>query len=178
MRWLRFAVLVVVVTVVQASLLDRIAVSSLSIKPDLLLILLVFFALYGVPRSSQKRRAADFDISEAIISSFVIGFFADIIGPPPTMGVRMISFGLFGTVMAQLFRAISLGRMFYQGGAIMLTGILAGILIRFLTSLKGQPSTALVVVCWTCLYSAVIGPFLFLPSAWWMGIKAVRKGRR
>ncbi|MHC4477372.1 MAG: hypothetical protein ACYTEL_17125 [Planctomycetota bacterium] len=176
MRWLRFSVLVVFVTVVQASLLDRIAVSSLSIKPDLLLILLVFFALYGVPRSSQKRRAADFDISEAIISSFVIGFFADVIGP--SMGPRMISFGILGTVMAQLFRVISLGRMFYQGGAIVLTGVLAGILIHFLTFLKGQPSTALVVVGWTSLYSAVIGPFLFLPGAWWMGIKAVRKGRR
>jgi rod shape-determining protein MreD len=106
MRWFRFSLFVIAVTLIQAGLVD--IISLVNVRPDLLLILLVFFAIYC-------------DTTEAIISSFAIGFAADIIGS--AMGPQMISFGLFGTLLG------------------------------------------------TSLYSAIIGPFLFLPSAWLMRIK-------
>ncbi len=165
MRWFRFAVFICLVTVLQASLVDIIAVTHLDIRPDLLLILLVFFSIYCSG-------------SEAIITSFTIGFAADIIGS--TMGVRIISFGLFGTLLAYLHRVITIKKMPYQSLTIFITGLLTGVLVHFLTLLKGQPAEPNVyaVVFWTSLYSGFVGPFLFLPTAWWMRIKTYRFGRR
>jgi len=163
MRWVRFAVFICVVTVLQTSLVDVIAVTG--IKPDLLLILLVFFAVYC-------------SSSEAIIISFVIGFAADIIAS--SMGPRIISFGLFGTALAYLNRVIAIRRMPYQSLAIFVTGLLAGTLTSLLTLLQGSSPTSTmdILLFWIPLYSAVVGPFLFLPCAWWMRIKAVRFSRR
>ncbi len=164
MRWFRFAVIILTVTVLQASLLDIIAVTGLNIKPDLLLILLVFFAIYC-------------NTSEVIITSFTIGFAADIISP--AMGPQIISFGLSGTALAYLHQVIAIKKMSYQSAAIFITGFLAGVVVHFLTYLKGQPtgSNVYTVVFGTSLYSALVGPFLFLPSVWWMRIKTHRFGR-
>jgi rod shape-determining protein MreD len=167
MRWLRFAVFVLIVTVLQASLLlDIIAVTTLNIKPNLLLILLVFFAIHC-------------NTTDAIIISFVIGFAADIsIGP--AMGSQTISFGLFGTALAYLTRIISVKKYPYQALAIFMTASLVGTLVHFLSLLKGQAvvSNIFTTIMGTALYSAVVGPFLFLPAAWWMRIKTQRFGRR
>jgi rod shape-determining protein MreD len=147
--------------VLQASLVDIIAVTN--IKPDLLLILLVFFAIYC-------------NSSEAIITSFMIGFAADIIIVGSAMGPRMISYGLFGTLLAYLQRVIAIRKMSYQSLAIFVTGLLAGTLAHLLTVLKGSSATSDVyaVLFWIPLYSAIVGPFLFLPSAWWMRMKTHR----
>ena len=161
MRWLRFAVLLCLSMVLQAGLL-----ANLNIKPDLLLILLVFFAVYC-------------DTSEAIITSFAIGFAADIIVIGSAMGPRIVSFGLVGTLLAYLHRVIAIRKMPYQAAAIFAAGVLAGAVAHFLASLKGQPlaPNMYTVLFGTSLYSAIVGPFLFLPSAWWMRIKVQRFSR-
>ncbi len=165
MRWSRFAVFICVVTLLQAGLLDVVAVTRLNIKPDLLLILLVFFAVYC-------------NTTEAVITSFSIGFAADIIGT--VVGPQIISFGLFGTLLAHLNSVIAIKKMPYQSLVIFIAGLLTGLLAHFLAFLKGQPSESGVyaVIFGTSLYSCVVGPFLFLPSAWWMRIKAHRFSRR
>jgi rod shape-determining protein MreD len=158
MRWFRFAVLTSLVTVLQASLL-----ADLNIKPDLLLILMVFFAIYC-------------NTSRAVITSFTIGFAADIIMVGSTMGPQMISFGLFGTALAYLRRVITIRKMPYQAIAIFVTALLAGLLAHFLGFLRGEPipPNIYAVLFWTSLFSGLVGPFLFLPSAWWMRIKMDR----
>lgn len=160
MRWFRFAVLVSLATVLQASLL-----ANLNIRPDLLLVLLVFFAIHC-------------NTSDAIITSFTIGFAADLIGR--TMGPQIISFGLFGTLLAHLRRVITIRRMPYQALAIFATAFMAGVLAHGLNLLKGEPGAPNMygVMFGTALYSGIVGPFLFLPSAWWMHIKAGRSSRR
>ena len=165
MRWFRFAVLISLVTVLQAGLLNIIAVPPLGIKPNLLLILLVFFAIYC-------------NTTNAIITSFIIGFAADIsIGS--AMGSQTISFGLFGTALAYLHRVIAIKNYPYQSLAIFITGALASTLAHFLALLKGQSAVPNIytVILATALYSAVIGPFLFLPADWWMRIKTHRLSR-
>lgn len=159
MRWFRFAVLILLATILQASFL-----ANLNIKPDLLLILLVFFSIYC-------------NTSDAIISSFTIGFAADLIGS--TMGPQMISFGLFGTLLAYLHRFIAIRKMPYQSLAIFVTALLSGWVAHFLSFLKGEPTPPNIyaVVFWISLYSCLVGPFLFLPSAWWMRIRVNRFGR-
>lgn len=165
MRWIRFAVFVLFITMLQASLVDIIAVTKMDIKPDLLLILLVFFAIYC-------------NTSEAIITSFTIGFAADIICPT-AMGPQIISFGLFGTSLAYLHTVISIRKMPYQVLVIFITALLAGALAYCLSLLKGEPTTSNIhtILFGTALYSGLVGPFLFLPSAWLMRIKTHRFAR-
>ncbi len=156
MRWFRFASLILVVTLLQASMVDMLALAN--VKPDLLLVLLVFFAIYC-------------DTPHAVITSFVIGFAADIIGP--TMGPQMVSFGILGTLLAYLHRVIAIRTMPYQSLAISVVGLTTSILALFLTFFKGQHTmpdiyTALLG---TSLYSGIIGPFLYLPLAWWMRMR-------
>jgi rod shape-determining protein MreD len=162
MRWFRFALLILAVTVIQKGLLAR-----WSSKPDLLVILLVFYAIH-------------YNTSVAIICSFTIGFAADLIGSPMPMGPQMISFGLLGTLLAYLHRVIAIKRMPFQALAIFVTSLLAGILSHLLAHITGEPIAAniYVVVFVTALYSSIVGPFLFLPLAWWMKIKTDRFGRR
>ena len=156
MHWVRFAVFVFSVMVLQSGLADVVALAS--VRLDLLLVALVFFAVY-------------YNTTEAIIASFAIGFGADLIGP--AMGPHIISCGLFGTLLAYLHRVIAVRRMPYQGLVIAAVGISAGLLTIFLTYLKGlqNPPNTYAVLLGSSLYSAVVGPFLFLPFAWLMRIK-------
>lgn len=155
MRWIRFAVLVCFGAVLQAGFL-----SNLNIKIDVLLILVVFFAVYS-------------NTSEAIVSSFTIGFAADLIGP--TMGPHIISFGILGTALAYLHRVIAIRKMPYQALAIFMMALLTGLIAHLLNILKGQPETDVYrTILKVSLFSGIAGPFLFLPSAWWMRIKTNR----
>jgi len=160
MRWFRFVGLVVFVAVLQASLF-----AELTVKPDLLLILLVFFAVARPQR-------------EAILTSFMIGFTADLIGP--VMGPQTLSFGLCGALLASLQQVINVRRPVHQGLIIFLTGLAAGACAQALALTKGEPiaEKLYIVLLSTSASSAVVGPFLFLPLAWWMGIHLRRLGRR
>ncbi len=160
MRWLRFAVLIVSVTLLQDGLL-----SELDYKPDLLVILVVFFSIYC-------------DMNVAIITSFTIGFASDIIGT--AMGPGVISFGVIGTVLSFLHQLISIRKIPYQAVAIFVTGFLTGISIYYLNLLKGgnaEPNIYKIVFA-ASLFSGIVGPLFFLPIAWWMGIKTRRFTRR
>jgi len=159
MRWFRFALLILFVAVLQASVL-----ANMDVRPDLLLILLVFFAIYC-------------NATEAIITSFAIGFAADLIGSPIPMGPQMLSFGIFGTLLAYLHRVIAIRKMPFQALAIFATTLLAGTFAHFLAFLiKSEPLTLSIfrTLFWMAIYSAIVGPFLFLPSAWWMRIRINR----
>ena len=167
MRWFRYAVFILAVTVLQASrVLDLIAVTQFSIKPDLLLVLMVFLAINCGP-------------SEAIILSFATGFAADIIDLP--IGPHIISFGLLGSLLVYVRNFIMVRKMLRQAIVIFLTSILAGIVSQLLAWMKGQPGTPNIysVFLGNALYSAVLGPYvcsMFSVVAGWMGI--VRKYRR
>jgi len=165
MRWFRFVAFILIAAILQASLLNIIALPPLNIKPNILLIFLVFFAIH-------------FNTTEAIITSFAIGFAADIsIGA--AMGSQTISYGLFGTALAYLHRVITIRSMPSQALAIFITGCLVGVLTHFLALLKGQStiSNIYTAILGIALYSAIIGPFFFLPAAWFMSIKTHRFGR-
>ena len=161
MRWFRFAVLILIVTLLQAGLL-----AHLSIRPSLLLILLVFFAIHCKS-------------SDAIITSFAIGFAADIIVVGSTMGAQIISFGLFGTLLAGLHQTIVIKKKPYQSLVIFIIGFLTAGLTYLLTFLKAEPASSNMYteLFWMPLYSAIVGPFLFLPTEWWMRIKTLRYER-
>ncbi len=159
MRWFRFAVLILAATILQKSVFDR-----LQTRPDLLLILLVFFGVYC-------------STSDAIIASFMIGFAADLIGSPMPMGSHMIGFGVFGTLLAYLHRVIAVRRIPYQALAIFVLSLLAGAAACLLAR-ESFSASLYSVLLRTALCSAVVGPFLFAPLAWCMNMKTDRSRRR
>jgi rod shape-determining protein MreD len=164
MRWVRFAVFILVVTLLQDRLRDVLAVTRWGIKPDLLLILMVFFAVYC-------------NTTDAIIASFATGFAADLIGQ--AMGAHMISFGVVGTLLAYLHKYVAVRRLAYQALIIFVAGVLTGLATYYLNMVKGHAAVEniYVIILFTSLYSAVIGPFFFLSAAWLMRIKTERYGR-
>ena len=168
MRWVRFSIVLLVCTLLNASnLLNTISVGSLNIRPDFLLILLVFLAI-------------NCEVYEAIIVSFAIGFAADISGP--AMGPCSISFGLFGCLITQMRKVVIMKRTVHQALAIFVTGLIAGGLAQVLTSFKTAEtgSNVYVVVVGTALYSGVVGPiiwFVFSAISGWLGIRSRRLGR-
>jgi rod shape-determining protein MreD len=160
MHWPRFALLALIAALLQASFVDTIAVTRLGVKPDLLLILMVFFATRCT-------------ISEAIISSFALGFLADIIATGFPIGPWVISFGVLGTALAYMHRVIVTRKMLHEAIIIFIVGFGAGVLAILLTALAGQrPRTgSFGVVVGSAIYSAVLGPFLFLFLGWLMRIR-------
>jgi len=164
MRWIRFAVLVLLASILQAGLMDVLRVRR-DIRPDLLLILLVFFA-------------SRCNSTDTVITSFAIGFVADLVSPiRGVMGPRIISFGLFGTVLYDMGRVFSLRRPLYQGGAIFLVGVLTALLSYMLASLRAEGGQVNLYAqfLWQPLYSAILGPLFSLPVGWWMHMN--RKSR-
>jgi rod shape-determining protein MreD len=145
--------------ILQAGVVDIVAL--VNIKLNLMLILLVFFSIYCSG-------------ADAVITSFVIGFASDVVGP--VMGPQTISFCLFGTLLAYLHGFIAFKTMPYQSLAIAVTGVLAGITALLLSVLKGHPVSpdSFIFLLGASLYSAIVGPFLFLPAAWWMRVKEHR----
>lgn len=161
MQWVRFVVLLLAVTLIQAGLVNVIAISN--VTANLLLILLVFCAIY-------------YGTYEAIITSFAIGLASDLIVTGSAMGPGIISFGLFGTLLAYLHRVLAIRKMTYQGLAIFLVGIFTGILAHLLNFRKGPADTSNLFgsLLGVSLYSALIGPFLFLPLAWLLRVRTHR----
>lgn len=153
----------ILATVLQASLIDVISVSGT--KPDLLLILLAFFAINR-------------EMDDAIITSFAIGFAHDIIGP--SVGPGFLSLGLLGTALCYFKQFITIKTMPMQAFAIFVLGFItaysSAILSRFQADIPIQHIYGSFLG--TPLYSAVVGPFLFLPTAWWMNIQTQHKRTR
>jgi rod shape-determining protein MreD len=168
MRWVRFSIFLLVVTLLHAgNLINTISVSSFNIKPDLLLILLVFLAV-------------NCDPSEAMIVSFAIGFAADISGS--SMGPHFISFGLFGFVISQMRKVVIMKRMVHQAAAIAITGLIAGALTQILVFFKTDeaPSNVYVMLVGTSIYSGIIGPvvwLIFSAISGWLGVRKPRYAR-
>jgi rod shape-determining protein MreD len=163
MRWFRFAVLILAATIVQKGMLAR-----FGFKPDLLLVLLVFFAVHC-------------STSDAIISSFAIGLAADLIGSPMPMGPHTIGFGVCGTVLAYLHRVVAIRKMPHQALAIFAAALLAGALTHLLAVLiQSEPLAPNIysVLFWTSVCSSIVGPLLFMPLAWCMNMKTNRLRRR
>ncbi len=165
MRWFRFAVLVLVATIAQTGVAGLVAVVHQNVRPDFLLILLVFFATHCRDR-------------DAVATSFALGFAADLANPAAAfMGPRIISYGLLGTLLSDLNSVLSIRRIGHQAIAIFVIGVLVCLLSFALVRLKIGSDTAALDrnLYWQPLLSGIIGPFLFWPVAWWMQITEKRR---
>lgn len=164
MHWVRFALLILIASVLQQTgLMGVLAIRG--VRPDLLLVFLVFFAT----RSHS---------TDAVIAAFAIGFMADLISPSMgVMGPRIISFGILGTLLSDIQGIISLRRPVHYAATVFMASILVAGLSHLLTFLRADAVTASPAVqfFWQPLYSAIVGPFLAVPAGWWMHMPAERR---
>ena len=149
------------------NVLNTISVTSLQIKPDLLLITLVFFSI-------------NIATTDAVAASFAIGFAADIAGG--TMGPCMITFGVIGSFISQLQRVVVMKRMIHQAAAIFVIALVAGGMVQLLSSFKTDESVSNVcrMILGGAAYSAVAGPlvWMFLSTmASWLGVQPRQHSR-
>ncbi|MBN1816505.1 MAG: rod shape-determining protein MreD [Sedimentisphaerales bacterium] len=164
MRWIRFIVVVFLITVLDAgNLLNLIATPGLHIRPDLLLIAMVFFVSH-------------LDITHAMTVSFFLGFVADVSGELSILGPYTLSFGIFGSLLCQLRKVVLVRRMLYQALTIFVMALLIRGLAQLLLMVKAQQAGANVyVILWgTAAYSAVFGPFAWMILSGltdWLGLR-------
>jgi len=151
-------VLILVASILQTGV-GAMRIAQPDITPNLLLILLAFFAFRADP-------------TDAIITSFAIGLAADLSHPTASrlMGPWIISYGLFGTLLSDLSGTLSPRRLSYQAATLFLLGFLTAGLAYLLTMLRADRLVAHLTaeLFWQPLYSAVLGPLLFWPIGWWM----------
>ncbi len=168
MHWKRFIIVLLLATLLNAgNLLNSVSVGSMNIRPDLLLILLVFFS-------------SNCGTYDAIIVSFAIGFAADI--SSAAMGPYIISFGMFGAFLSQMRKVIIMRKPAHVGLAIFFTGILACGFARLLMSVKTGLvlPNAISVIIGTSIYSGIVGSLLgyfFSVLSDWLGVKQKYLGR-
>ncbi|MFA5292809.1 MAG: rod shape-determining protein MreD [Phycisphaerae bacterium] len=167
MKWFRFALIVVLAAVIQASaFLNTISLTDLHIKPDILLILLVYFAI-------------SCDRYDVIICSFSLGLAADVTGA--LIGPHFISFGIIGTALAHIKKVILVKKTSQQAITIFATGILTYLIAAILTKLKVSTADTggLFEVFASSIYSAIFWFLIKWPvttTGKWLGIGVHRFG--
>lgn len=160
MRWIRFFILLILLTLLNiCSLMDMIEYGRLDIKPDFLLILLVFISINS-------------SANDTLIAAFAIGFAADISGA--TMGPATLIFGLAGGIISLIRQVVVMKRMIHQGLAVFIIGVTAGLFVQLLTLFKTGQAVVWTSIFGTSLYSAVAAPFVWIVLsilAGWIGIR-------
>lgn len=123
--------------------MNLLSLTDLRIRPDILLILLVYFAVHC-------------DSYDAVIISFVIGFAADITGM--VLGPHFISYGIIGAVIAHIRKIILLKSTRQQATAVFVTGILTQMIALMLMQFKAPEliKTRVFEVFAVSAYSAIL----------------------
>ncbi len=169
MKWFRFSMLILAVTVIGSSaLMDVISLTEQHIKPNLLLIMLVYFAI-------------NCNSYDAIICCFAIGLAADLTGT--LIGPYFLSYGVIGTALTYIRQVIILKKTAQQAFAIFITGIIIPLIAVILTKLKVSNVTNIgfSMALATSIYSAILWFLLKLPVqalGKWLGVGVYRFGTR
>lgn len=163
MKWLNFIIIVVVITLINAgSVMGLLSISSLQIRPNLLIAVLAYFAYI-----SERR--------DVIITSFMVGFMADISGA--TMGPSLIAFGIVGVSFAAMRDVLLMERRRNRVVTIFLMSVAVMIIADMLTSMKiNQHITRpLVTIPLNALYTAIAGAFLWQAMEFISSVLGVKK---
>jgi len=169
MKWFRFSLLILATTVIGSSaLMDVISLTEQHIKPNLLLIMLVYFAI----------NCSSYD---AIICSFSIGLAADLTGT--LIGPYFLSCGIIGTALAYVRKVIILKKTAQQASAIFVTGAVIQLVAVMLMKFKVSNITnaGFSVTMAMSMYSAILWFLLKMPVqalGKWLGVGVHRFGSR
>lgn len=149
MKTFLFIIVLFVSMILQAgNITNCISFGELYIKPDILLILMVYLATVSEPIA-------------AVIISFILGMAADTIMLPP--GPFMISYLLVGTVISNLKKMQLSDNAVFQGVLVFLACAAVLSLSELLKFITNHPvsSHLLTRIFATSFYSAVLTPFVW-----------------
>lgn len=132
----------------QTSLVDVLAVTEAQIRPNLLLVLMVFFAIHCPAQ-------------EAIVSAFLIGLFADLIGSG--MGPQLLAFGVIGSLISEVRHIMVMRHIPQQMIVVFVAGFFCGLIAVVLFRIKSCPLPTHMehLILWQPLYSACLAGPLF-----------------
>ncbi|AQT70115.1 rod shape-determining protein MreD [Anaerohalosphaera lusitana] len=168
MKWIVFIILLITFALLDAgNALNYIALGGTNIRPAMLLILMLFFAI------NCERHTA-------ILVSFAAGFMADAAGL--TVGPHIVAFGIIGYVASTLQRDMVMQSYVRQCFTILIIGAFALAGVRGLMMLKPDLQTAsnLTALIGTIIYSAIAGPLVWTVLTWLsplVGIDRLRSNR-
>lgn len=151
MKWSRFFLVLLAVTLLDAGhWMQMLAVGPQQIRPDLLLVALVFFA-------------GNCAAGEAMYASFLIGLAADLSSEGSVIGPCLLSFGIFGTLLSQIRRVVVIHRFIFQALTIFVTALVVLPSMYLLIHAKTDqglthPAAA---ILGGAAYTAVVGPILW-----------------
>lgn len=149
MRWFSFLTILLAATLLEAgNLLNFFPVTGWYVKPGILITLLVYYAL--VCR-----------YEEAIVTSFFIGFAADL--ATGIMGPHMISYGLLGVFLNQMGQMLVVKRAVFKAAIVFLAFVLAETCAYWLFVLKMDETLqdAQSIILLRGFYSAVVSPLIW-----------------
>ena len=128
--------------------MNVLALTEAQIKPNLLLILMVFFSINSTAQ-------------EAIVSAFLIGLFADLVGSG--MGPQLLAFGVIGSLISEIRHILVMRHIPQQMIVVLVAGFLCGLIALALFKIKGcpPPTHAVHLTLWQPLYSACLAGPLF-----------------
>ena len=151
MKWSRFLLVLLAVMLLDAGQwMQILAVGPQQIRPDLLLIALVFFAGHCAA-------------GEAMYASFLIGLAADLSSEGSVIGPCFLSFGVFGMLLSQIRRVVVIHRFVFQALTILVTALLVLPSMYLLIYAKtGQGlSHSATAILGGAAYTAIVGPILW-----------------
>jgi rod shape-determining protein MreD len=169
MKWFRFALLILAATIIGSSdLMNYISVTERFIKPNLLLMLLVYFSITC-------------ETYDAIICSFAIGFAADI--TTTLIGPYFLSYGIIGTALTFIRQVIILKKTAQQAFAILVTGLVTQLIAVILMKFKISTVTnaGFFITFAMSMYSGILWFLLKVPVQGlgkWLGVGVHRFGMR
>lgn len=151
MKWPRFILILLALMLLDAGQwMGILAVGQQQIRPDLLLIALVFFA-------------GNCTMGEAMYASFLIGLAADISSEGAVIGPCILSFGTFGTLLSLVRRVVVMQRVVFQAVTIfgMALLILPTMYLLILAKTGQSVSHPMAAILGGAVYAAIVGPILW-----------------
>lgn len=167
MRWLTFFIFLLIATLVDAGgLLKIFAIGGDAVGPDVLVTLLVFYAVTCRPH-------------EAISCCFIIGIAADLAAG--VMGPHFLCYGLLGTLLNAVARSLTVRQAVQQSGIVFAIYLLAEIAAYWLSLLRNAPNpNAYSIFLLTAIFSAILCPLIWSLLAifsGWAGLENTSSNR-
>jgi rod shape-determining protein MreD len=152
MRWISFVILLLFVTVLQASVAPFVAVHT--IRPDLMIILAVHYALAA--------RGSD-----AVLAAYFIGLAIDLtslgFAGDANVGLHALAFGLIATAIVKLrdltFRESVVTQFLFTFAAKLLLSLMIGVYLLYVLKLEFGWREIITVGAYTAAYTAVLAPY-------------------
>ncbi len=152
MRWISFVILLLFVTVLQASVAPFLAVHT--IRPDLMIILAVHYALAA-------------RTNDAVLAAYFVGLAIDLtslgFAGDANVGLHALSFGLIAFAIVKLrdltFRESVVTQFLFTFAAKLLLSLMTGIYLSCVLDLGSGWREILVTGAYTAAYTAVLAPY-------------------